>query len=214
MEIDYENEKLDEIFNEYKNDDNNNNNKLKQINFDKNSINNNKKILEKYENLGLIKKNNYYSLDENECENPIKINKKKKHKNYFDFILEDNLNNENFYCGYLDNLDKIKNNNSKNKQIFCSACFNLISNNLKEKNNEFCVANKCINVFKDYLNLFNFQNIFEEFPNFKENLQKIYDEDVLNNQQKLIVSVQCEKCNNFIGFYENLENNYIIYNYL
>ena len=38
MEIDYENEKLDEIFNEYKNDDNNNNNKLKQINFDKNSI--------------------------------------------------------------------------------------------------------------------------------------------------------------------------------
>ena len=213
MEIDNENnENLEEIFNEYKNDDNNN--KLKQINFDKNTINNNKKILEKYENLGLIKKNNYYSLDEKECENPIKINNKKKYKNYFDFILEDNLNNENFYCGYLDNLDKIKNNNSKNKQIFCSACFNLISNNLKEKYNEFCISNKCINIFKDYLNLFNFKNIIKEFPNFKENLEKIYDQDVLNNNQKLIVSVQCEKCNNFVGFYENLENNYIIYNYL
>ena len=231
MEIEEDN--LEEMFSKH---NNNNNNIIIKCKFDKENIEKNRKLIEEYEKEGLINKNNFYSLDNKELEDSIEINSEKIKKDiYFNKLLNDNIKNEFLYCGYLDKIDSLsiqkKKNNSK-IQISCSFCFNILSKNFINDEKSYKICKKSKNFFKDFFKVYNAKEILDiikinfnsKIPNLnldknkrsKKEIVEIKDylKDILEDEEKNLVSLKCINCNNEIGFYNNINEHYIIYNYI
>ena len=167
IEEEEEKEKDDELikkFSEHKiqknNNDFENQKKLNRENifikcsFDKNSVENNKKILEQYEKSGLIYKQHYYAFDKDELEDPIDQKKIKKDKIIENnlYLFEKDVENSDLYCGYLDNFNLLKVKNKNKSIVSCSYCFNLISNNILDNKTDqgYIIIGKSEYIFKDF----------------------------------------------------------------
>ena len=233
MEIDEDN--LEEIFSKHKNIECD----IIKCTFDKNNIKRNKKLLEEYEKEGLIKKNNFYSLDKNELEDPIEMNSKKIKKDiYFNNIINDNIKNSYLYCGYLDKIDSLSFENKKlNSKIHisCPFCFYVLSKNFINDDKSYKISKKSKYFYKDFFETYNAKEIIEiiklnynknsKFPNLNindnnKNLKKEISEieeylkEIYEDNEKILVSLKCLNCNNNIGFFNNINENYIIYNFI
>ena len=233
MEIDEDN--LEEIFSKHKNIECD----IIKCTFDKNNIERNKKLLEEYEKEGLIKKNNFYSLDKNELEDPIEMNSKKIKKDiYFNNIINDNIKNSYLYCGYLDKIDSLSFENKKLNskiQISCPFCFYVLSKNFINDDKSYKISKKSKYFYKDFFETYNAKEIIEiiklnynknsKFPNLNindnnKNLKKEISEieeylkEIYEDNEKILVSLKCLNCNNNIGFFNNINENYIIYNFI
>ena len=233
MEINEE-ENLDYIFSKHKN----NNCDIIKCKFDKDNIEKNKKLLEEYEKEGLINRNNFFSLDKNELEDPIEMNSKKIKKDiFFNNILNDNIKNSYLYCGYLDNIDSLSLENKKLNskiQICCPFCFYVLSKNFINDDKSYKISKKSKSFYKDFFETYNAKEILEiiklnynknsKMPNFNINNNKSIKKDILEieeylkeiyeDNEKNLVSLKCINCNNHIGFFNNINDNYIIYNFI
>ena len=233
MEINEE-ENLDYIFSKHKN----NNCDIIKCKFDKDNIEKNKKLLEEYEKEGLINRNNFFSLDKNELEDPIEMNSKKIKKDiFFNNILNDNIKNSYLYCGYLDNIDSLSLENKKLNskiQICCPFCFYVLSKNFINDDKSYKISKKSKSFYKDFFETYNAKEIIEiiklnynknsKMPNFNINNNKSIKKDILEieeylkeiyeDNEKNLVSLKCINCNNHIGFFNNINDNYIIYNFI
>ena len=233
MEINEE-ENLDYIFTKHKNI----NCDIIKCKFDKDNIEKNKKLLEEYEKEGLINRNNFFSLDKNELEDPIEMNSKKIKKDiYFNNIINDNIKNSYLYCGYLDNIDSLSLENKKLNskiQICCPFCFYVLSKNFINDDKSYKISKKSKSFYKDFFETYNAKEILEiiklnynknsKMPNFNINNNKSIKKDILEieeylkeiyeDNEKNLVSLKCINCNNHIGFFNNINDNYIIYNFI
>ena len=233
MEINEE-ENLDYIFSKHKNI----NCDIIKCKFDKDNIEKNKKLLEEYEKEGLINRNNFFSLDKNELEDPIEMNSKKIKKDiFFNNILNDNIKNSYLYCGYLDNIDSLSLENKKLNskiQICCPFCFYVLSKNFINDDKSYKISKKSKSFYKDFFETYNAKEIIEiiklnynknsKMPNFNINNNKSIKKDILEieeylkeiyeDNEKNLVSLKCINCNNHIGFFNNINDNYIIYNFI
>ena len=233
MEIEEEN--LDEIFSKHKKI----NCDIIKCKFDKDNIEKNKILLEEYEKEGLINRNNFFSLDKNELEDPIEMNSKKIKKDiYFNNIINDNIKNSYLYCGYLDNIDSLSLENKKLNskiQICCPFCFYVLSKNFINDDKSYKISKKSKYFYKDFFETYNAKEIIEiiklnynknsKFPNLNindnnKNLKKEISEieeylkEIYEDNEKNLVSLKCLNCNNNIGFFNNINENYIIYNFI
>ena len=233
MEIEEEN--LDEIFSKHKKI----NCDIIKCKFDKDNIEKNKILLEEYEKEGLINRNNFFSLDKNELEDPIEMNSKKIKKDiFFNNILNDNIKNSYLYCGYLDNIDSLSLENKKLNskiQICCPFCFYVLSKNFINDDKSYKISKKSKYFYKDFFETYNAKEIIEiiklnynknsKFPNLNindnnKNLKKEISEieeylkEIYEDNEKNLVSLKCLNCNNNIGFFNNINENYIIYNFI
>ncbi len=227
-------ENLDYIFFKHKNI----NCDIIKCKFDKDNIEKNKKLLEEYEKEGLINRNNFFSLDKNELEDPIEMNSKKIKKDiFFNNILNDNIKNSYLYCGYLDNIDSLSLENKKLNskiQICCPFCFYVLSKNFINDDKSYKISKKSKSFYKDFFETYNAKEIIEiiklnynknsKMPNFNINNNKSIKKDILEieeylkeiyeDNEKNLVSLKCINCNNHIGFFNNINDNYIIYNFI
>ena len=234
MEIEEEN--LDEIFSKHKKI----NCDIIKCKFDKDNIEKNKILLEEYEKEGLINRNNFYSLDKNELEDPIEMNLNKIKKDvFFNNLINDNIKNSYLYCGYLDNIDSLSLENKKLNskiQISCPFCFNVLSKNFINDDKSYEISKKTKNFYKDFFETYNAKEIIEiikvnynknsKMPNFninnannkilKKEILEIeeYLKEIYEDNAKNLVSLKCINCNNHIGFFNNINENYIIYNFI
>ena len=226
MEIDEaeEKEKEDDLlkkFSKHKINNNYNENKTNKkdifikCNFDKKSVEDNKKLLEEYEKSGLIQTQHFFSLDKEELEDPIDPKKIKKDKNIPNnyYLFGNDIENSDLYCGYLDNLNlqKVKN---KNKSIIsCPYCFNLISNNILDNKTEqgYIIIGKSEYIFKDFSSeIMNFEeakNLFKDNKGIK-NYEKEFNKkenDIINLKEE--EEKNNEKDNDDINDIEDIEMN-------
>ena len=212
--------------------------------FDKNSVENNQKLLEEYEKSGLIKTQHYFAFDKEELEDPIDPKKIKKDKNIENnyFLFEKDVENSDLYCGYLDNLNLQKVKNINKSIVSCPYCFNLISNNILENKTElgYIIIGKSDKIFKDFSSemmnfteakkLFkdnkgikNYENEFNKrekemnlnFEEKKNNEEIDNDEDIeMSENKKKYVIISCVNCGNIIGLCNTVDNTKIILDYL
>ena len=143
-------------FSKHKNNNSNNININKndifiKCSFDEKTIEQNKQLLSQYEKSGLIKTDHYFSLDKEELEDPIDPKKIKREKNNF-YLFENNVENSDLYCGYIDHMDLQKIKNKDKSIISCPFCFCLISNNILENKTElgYIIIGKSKYIFKDF----------------------------------------------------------------
>ena len=143
-------------FSKHKNNNSNNININKndifiKCSFDEKTIEQNKQLLSQYEKSGLIKTGHYFSLDKEELEDPIDPKKIKREKNNF-YLFENNVENSDLYCGYIDHMDLQKIKNKDKSIISCPFCFCLISNNILENKTElgYIIIGKSKYIFKDF----------------------------------------------------------------
>ena len=207
--------------NSIKTDKSNKNDIFIKCSFDSNTIEQNKKLLSEYEKSGLIKTDHYFSLDKDELEDPIDSNKIKRDKNNF-YLFENDVENSDLYCGYLDhmNLQKIKNH--EKSIVSCPYCFSLISNNILENKTElgYIIIGKSKYIFKDFssdiINSTDAKKLFKDDKGIK-NYEK---EKELNKKDELDKDKQCEEGENNINNLDmdiemkkdddKIENKYVI----
>jgi hypothetical protein len=199
-------------FSKHKNNLNKKNNKdniFIKCSFDSNTIEQNKKILSKYENSGLIKTAHYFSLDKDELEDPIDPKKIRQEKNNF-YLFEKDVENSDLYCGYIDhmNLQKIK--NQEKAIVSCPYCFCLISNNILENKTElgYIIIGKSKYIFKDFssgvIKTEKAQKFFKDNKGIK-NYEKEKKKELIKNEEEKKSSE-----NNSINEKMDLEGNDII----
>ena len=220
MEIEKDEEKknnLDDVnddellqkFSKHKKSNNNNNKNSNVINskktnkndifikcsFDDKTIEENKILLSKYEESGIIKTAHYFSLDKDELEDPIDPKKIKRENNNF-YLFEKDVENSDLYCGYIDHMDlqKVKN---KNKSIIsCPFCFSLISNNIIENKTElgYIIIGKSKSIFKDFssniLNSEEAKNLFKDNKGIKNYEKKL---KIINNNENNEINYEEQK---------------------
>ena len=58
-------------------------------------------------------------------------------------------------------------------------------------------------------NINNNKSIKKDILEIEEYLKEIYEDN-----EKILVSLKCLNCNNNIGFFNNINENYIIYNFI
>ena len=184
-------------FSKHKNNNSNNININKndifiKCSFDEKTIEQNKQLLSQYEKSGLIKTGHYFSLDKEELEDPIDPKKIKREKNNF-YLFENNVENSDLYCGYIDHMDlqKIKN---KNKSIIsCPFCFCLISNNILENKTElgYIIIGKSKYIFKDFssdiINSEEAKKLFKDnkgIKNYEKEKEKKLNKNMNNDIEK------------------------------
>lgn len=189
--------------------------------FNEKTIEQNQKLLSEYEKSGLIKTDHYFSLDKDELEDPIDPKKIKRDKNNF-YLFENDVENSDLYCGYLDhmNLQKIKNH--EKSIVSCPYCFSLISNNILENKTElgYIIIGKSKYIFKDFssdiINSTDAKKLFKDDKGIK-NYEK---EKELNKKDELDKDKQCEEGENNINNIDmdiemkkdddKIENKYVI----
>ena len=193
-------------FSKHKANINNNNNTNKknkedifiQCSFNEKSIEQNKEVLSKYEKSGLIKSEHYFSLDKDELEDPIDPKKIKREKNNF-YLFENNVENSDLYCGYIDHMNLQKEKNQDKSIISCPFCFCLISNNILENKTElgYIIIAKSKYIFKDFsselINSSQAKKLFKDnkgIKNYekekeKEKEKKIMKDNIENEEEKM-----------------------------
>jgi len=187
-------------FSKHKANINNNTNKKNkedifiQCSFNEKSIEQNKEVLSKYEKSGLIKSEHYFSLDKDELEDPIDPKKIKREKNNF-YLFENNVENSDLYCGYIDHMNLQKEKNQDKSIISCPFCFCLISNNILENKTElgYIIIAKSKYIFKDFsselINSSQAKKLFKDnkgIKNYeKEKEKKIMKDNIENEEEKI-----------------------------
>ena len=191
-------------FSKHKANINNNTNKKNkedifiQCSFNEKSIEQNKEVLSKYEKSGLIKSEHYFSLDKDELEDPIDPKKIKREKNNF-YLFENNVENSDLYCGYIDHMNLHKEKNQDKSIISCPFCFCLISNNILENKTElgYIIIAKSKYIFKDFsselINSSQAKKLFKDnkgIKNYekekeKEKEKKIMKDNIENEEEKI-----------------------------
>ena len=215
-------------FSKHKANINNNNNTNKknkedifiQCSFNEKSIEQNKEVLSKYEKSGLIKSEHYFSLDKNELEDPIDPKKIKREKNNF-YLFENNVENSDLYCGYIDHMNLQKEKNQDKSIISCPFCFCLISNNILENKTElgYIIIAKSKHIFKDFsselINSSQAKKLFKDnkgiknYEKEKEKEKKIMKDNIENEEEKMdLEEDNIIKENNIDN--NNNENKYVI----
>ena len=190
-------------FSKHKNNNSNNININKndifiKCSFDEKTIEQNKQLLSQYEKSGLIKTGHYFSLDKEELEDPIDPKKIKREKNNF-YLFENNVENSDLYCGYIDHMDLQKIKNKDKSIISCPFCFCLISNNIIENKTElgYIIIGKSKYIFKDFsseiLNSEQAKKLFKDNKGIK-NYEK--EKQLNQNSEKDYVDVFEEKKSN------------------
>lgn len=188
-------DEVDEIFSMHKREIP----KITKCVFNKENILKNKEILEKFENEGLIRKNDFYDEeDENKAQ--------KKKDDYFTKVNKDYKENWEIYCGYLDKIDSINLNKSKRefpKEISCSYCFSLFTVYVSEEGNQkfLITSKKPKNVFIDYCEKISKENLLREIGNMP-----------LNDENFVII--KCNNCSNIIGYGGESGSEYVIHNFI
>ena len=189
----------------------NKNNIFIKCSFDKKAVEDNIKLLDEYEKNGIIKTNHYYALDKDELEDPIDPKKIRIDKNIKGnyYIFENDIENSDLYCGYIDhlNLQKVKNQNKS--IISCPYCFNLISNNILENKTEqgYIIIGKSKSIFKDFSsNIMNYEDAKKLFKDNKgiKNYEKEYNEK--ENKIKLNLEKNKFKIDDNDNDYDNNED--------
>ena len=189
-------------FSKHKANINNNTNKKNkedifiQCSFNEKSIEQNKEVLSKYEKSGLIKSEHYFSLDKDELEDPIDPKKIKREKNNF-YLFENNVENSDLYCGYIDHMNLQKEKNQDKSIISCPFCFCLISNNILENKTElgYIIIAKSKYIFKDFsselINSSQAKKLFKDnkgiknYEKEKEKEKKIMKDNIENEEEKI-----------------------------
>ena len=75
----------------------------KEVQFDNNTVNENKKTIELYRNNNLIKENHHFSLENDDME----IETDNETNAYFKDVVDNTIKNDSLYCSYLDYFDKM-----------------------------------------------------------------------------------------------------------
>ena len=223
-------------FSKHKNNNLNNINKKDifiKCSFDEKTIEQNKQLLSQYEKSGLIKTDHYFSLDKEELDDPIDPKKIKREKNNF-YLFENNVENSDLYCGYMDHMDLQKIKNKDKSIISCPFCFSLISNNILDNKTElgYIIIGKSKYIFKDFSSdiissedakkLFKDNKGIKNYEKEKEknliinkgdDFEKDEVEDNINkNQTKLNnkMDIEIDKKNKEDGIMDIKDNKYII----
>ena len=216
---------------------NNKNDIFIKCSFNKDTIDQNKNLLSQYEKYGIKKTSHYFALDKKELEDPIDPKKIKFEKNNNLFLFENDIENTDLYCGYIDhmNLQKIKN---KDKSIIsCPFCFNLISNSIIENKSDegYVIIGKSKSIFKDFssdvLNTEKASKLFKDDKGIKNYEKKIKREEnnndneinkeenniedvIMEKDEKKYVIISCINCGNIIGLCDVFYNTKIIFDYI
>ena len=215
-------------FSKHKANINNNTNKKNkedifiQCSFNEKSIEQNKEVLSKYEKSGLIKSEHYFSLDKDELEDPIDPKKIKREKNNF-YLFENNVENSDLYCGYIDHMNLQKEKNQDKSIISCPFCFCLISNNILENKTElgYVIIAKSKYIFKDFsselINSSQAKKLFKDnkgiknYEKEKEKEKKIMKDNIENEEEKMdLEGDNSTKENNIDNTNNNNDNKYVI----
>ena len=182
-------------FSKHKNNNSNNINKndiFIKCSFDEKTIEQNKQLLSQYEKSGLIKTGHYFSLDKNELEDPIDPKKIRRDKNNF-YLFENNVENSDLYCGYIDHMDLQKIKNKDKSIISCPFCFCLISNNILENKTElgYIIIGKSKYIFKDFssdiINSEEAKKLFKDnkgIKNYEKEKEKKLNKNMNNDIEK------------------------------
>ena len=184
-------------FSKHKNNNSNNININKndifiKCSFDEKTIEQNKQLLSQYEKSGLIKTGHYFSLDKEELEDPIDPKKIKREKNNF-YLFENNVENSDLYCGYIDHMDLQKIKNKDKSIISCPFCFCLISNNILENKTElgYIIIGKSKYIFKDFssdiINSEEAKKLFKDnkgIKNYEKEKEKKLNKNMNNDIEK------------------------------
>ena len=186
-------------FSKHKNNNSNNNNIninkndiFIKCSFDEKTIEQNKQLLSQYEKSGLIKTGHYFSLDKEELEDPIDPKKIKREKNNF-YLFENNVENSDLYCGYIDHMDLQKIKNKDKSIISCPFCFCLISNNILENKTElgYIIIGKSKYIFKDFssdiINSEEAKKLFKDnkgIKNYEKEKEKKLNKNMNNDIEK------------------------------
>ena len=184
-------------FSKHKNNNSNNININKndifiKCSFDEKTIEQNKQLLSQYEKSGLIKTDHYFSLDKEELEDPIDPKKIKREKNNF-YLFENNVENSDLYCGYIDHMDLQKIKNKDKSIISCPFCFCLISNNILENKTElgYIIIGKSKYIFKDFssdiINSEEAKKLFKDnkgIKNYEKEKEKKLNKNMNNDIEK------------------------------
>ena len=215
-------------FSKHKANINNNTNKKNkedifiQCSFNEKSIEQNKEVLSKYEKSGLIKSEHYFSLDKDELEDPIDPKKIKREKNNF-YLFENNVENSDLYCGYIDHMNLQKEKNQDKSIISCPFCFCLISNNILENKTElgYIIIAKSKYIFKDFsselINSSQAKKLFKDnkgiknYEKEKEKEKKIMKDNIENEEEKMdLEGDNSTKENNIDNTNNDNDNKYVI----
>jgi hypothetical protein len=182
-------------FSKHKNNNLNNINKKDifiKCSFDEKTIEQNKQLLSQYEKSGLIKTDHYFSLDKEELDDPIDPKKIKREKNNF-YLFENNVENSDLYCGYMDHMDLQKIKNKDKSIISCPFCFCLISNNILENKTElgYIIIGKSKYIFKDFssdiINSEEAKKLFKDnkgIKNYEKEKEKKLNKNMNNDIEK------------------------------
>ena len=182
-------------FSKHKNNNLNNINKKDifiKCSFDEKTIEQNKQLLSQYEKSGLIKTDHYFSLDKEELDDPIDPKKIKREKNNF-YLFENNVENSDLYCGYMDHMDLQKIKNKDKSIISCPFCFSLISNNILDNKTElgYIIIGKSKYIFKDFssdiINSEEAKKLFKDnkgIKNYEKEKEKKLNKNMNNDIEK------------------------------
>jgi hypothetical protein len=204
---------LNQIFSKHKQEANKDN---IIVVFDKNSVSDNKKLLNAFRANRLITEKTHFSLDDDTDDNS-SINER---DGYFTEIKENTLKNDSLYCSYLDNFDKTYSKNLTRKNFLsCAGCFNEICIDympVKGLSDVF-LTQKMTNCFQDYLEVYSVDKVKQLFMNNNTRL----DDDItnalgLNNEgeefKKEFYTMKCYNCYVLVGFYDCELLRYIVIN--
>jgi hypothetical protein len=202
----------------------------KIVEFNNETIKQNKELLHKFKKKNLTKQQPHLVLDEQEIlgEEVYKEsdkNKEKEKKGYFKELINDTIKNEYLYSGYLDQFDKIWMNNNVNNHISkrilsCAACFNQIAYESEPVKSlpDLFITNSTVNCFEDYFETLSSQELIDFLKNnikdikINENKLNLLDINIENKELKEYVSVKCYNCYNLVGILDTYKNRYIMFN--
>lgn len=200
-------EDIDEIFNKHRTNDNNNTTII-QCSFTKEDHNRNNQLIDEYDKAGLIQKKNFYCLEEQEMDNPIKP---KAGNNFYESVVKNELENEYLYCGYLDN--NKQNSNEDLIQVSCSYCFHVLTINGIETEKGVIMCKKINDVFKDYSEMYNIDEVTSMVKEKAIKEKQLFNERELKEKTlKMFIGIKCIECSNLLGIKDSILDNYILFN--